>query len=204
MISTGVAKYLLPLLLLVTPSVYADDSVAEVYAFFDEVTGLGIELPKAWERRDPGDTKRAMLEANERFWRRPASGGLDKSDVIFLALASPYQGSDKTRSFLSCVGSPIPPAMKDIQPSYVKGLLENHIQSTFGVYERDVTISDASRIDISGKEAYRLSVLKRNNASGSSLFVGLLAKGRLIICSGGYDSTFKSAVERSLKSIRFE
>jgi len=199
--SSNVLKYFLLLLFFTAFSSYADDSSSETYSFFDEVTGLSIDLPKNWERRNPNEIKQALVEINEMFWQRPASEGLSKSGVIFMAFANPYSGSENNRSFLSCVGSPVLPEMK---PSHVKLLLETNIQSTFGRYERDVTISEASKFHISGKEAYRLSVLKDKDAPGSFLFVGLLSKDRLIICSGGYDSTFKSAVERSLASIRFK
>ncbi|MEK6700603.1 MAG: hypothetical protein AABZ10_16345 [Nitrospirota bacterium] len=173
------------------------------YSFFDESTGLSIELPKAWERKDPNEAKRALMESNERFWRRPASEGLSKSGIVFIAMASPYTGPEKTRPALSCVASPLPPSM-DIKPSDVKLLLETTVDSTFGKYEKNVTISRASKIDISGKEAYRLSIVKANNEPGSFLFVAVLHKKILIQCSGGYDAASEAAVERSLKSIRIK
>lgn len=173
------------------------------YSFFDETTGLSIELPKAWERKDPNEAKRALMESNEKFWRRPASEGLSKSGVLFMALASPYTGPEKTRPVLSCVASPLPSTM-DIKPSDVKLLLETTIDSTFGRYEKDVTISKASKIEISGKEAYRLSILKKNNEPGSFLFVAFLHKKLLIQCSGGYDAASEATVERALTSIRIK
>ena len=92
----------------------------------------------------------------------------------------------------------------DIKPSDVKLLLETTVDSTFGKYEKNVTISRASKIDISGKEAYRLSIVKANNEPGSFLFVAVLHKKILIQCSGGYDAASEAAVERSLKSIRIK
>lgn len=181
----------------------ASSSAPDTYVFFDESTGISIELPKTWERRDPNEVKRTMLETNERFWKRPATEGLSKSGVLFMAMASPYTGPEKERSFLTCVASPLPPSM-DIKPGDVKLLLETTINSTFGKYEKNVTISEASKIDISGKEAYRLSIIKKNNEPGSFLFVALLHRGLLLQCSGGYDSMTRSAVERSLQSLRIK
>ena len=176
---------------------------SDTYLFFDEPTGLSIELPKAWERRDPNEVKRTMLETNERFWKRPATEGLSKSGVLFMAMASPYTGPEKERPVLTCVASPLPPSM-DIRPGDVKLLLETTINSTFGRYEKNVAISDASKTEISGKEAYRLSIIKKNNEPGSFLFVALLHKGLLIQCSGAYDPMTRSTVERSLQSLRIK
>jgi hypothetical protein len=175
----------------------------DTYVFFDEATGLSIELPKAWERRDPNEVKRTMLETNERFWKRPVAEGLSKSGVLFMTMASPYTGPETERSFLTCVASPLPPSM-DIKPGDVKLLLETTIDATYGKYEKDITISKAEKIEISGKEAYRLSISKKNNEPGSFLFVALLNRGLLLQCSGAYDSMTRSAVERSLQSLRIK
>jgi hypothetical protein len=179
-------------------------STRETYRFIDRTTGLAIDLPRGWERRDPDNRKKQLVEANEKFWGRAAAERVKQEiSVIFVALASPYDGPEKTRSTLVCLDIRVPPSARS-QPAYVKRRLEEMVQATYGRYERGASVSPATKVVLGGHEAYQLSVLKKNDAPGSALLVMLLKGAHLIQCSGVFDARHKAVVERSLTSLRFD
>lgn len=187
--------------LLVLNCIDARASESATYSFTDEATGLTLDLPKAWERRDPADATLELVETNERFWRRkhePTTGAV----ALFAALARPYQGPANTRSTLSCF-SMASPVDRKLEPHEITTVLQSGIEATFGQRERNVAISEPKKVSLKGQEAYRVLVDRQTADAPSAQFVVLQRGERIIQCFGIFDATFQDAANAALASIRF-
>jgi hypothetical protein len=182
----------------------ADSTVqSPTYEFRDDVTGLRITLPGAWERRDPADASKEFTRANERYHGRPASAASEPTRMMFMALARPFAGPARERSSLACVASRHPEGAL-ARPDEVRRTLDRSLQSTFGRHDEEATITPAEAVEQGGVPAFRATVQFERGPLEGATFIALRRNDWFVQCIGIHDARFGGDVERALGSIRVE
>lgn len=186
-------------------AVMGADATAQspTYEFRDEVTGLRITLPDAWERRDPADAAKEFARTNARFHGRPASAANETTPTIFMALARPFTGPDRDRPTLACMTNRAPEGVL-ARPDDVRAILDGSLQRTFGRHEKGAVITPAEAVDLGGVPAFRATVKAGQGPFEGGTFIALRRGEWFVQCVGVHDAAFRSDVERALGSIRFE
>ena len=178
----------------------AAPSPLNTYTFTDEVTGLAIDLPSAWERRDLRKMGAALSPAAEEYLRRRHDSPV-LGDIILIAVATPYSGPPQYQPAVVCSANV---ANRSVNLDVAKTALQNSVNMAFGRLEREAELSAPVKIKVSGQDAYRMSV---RNVDGQALgadFVAMPRGERLLQCFGVHDTAHREQVTRALASMRIE
>ena len=178
----------------------AAQSREETYTFTDEITGLSIDLPSAWERRDLRRLGATLAPTSEEFRRRRQNSPV-LGEIILIAVATPYRGPSENQPAVVCSASV---ANRSINADAVKTTLQSSVQMTFGRLEKSAELSEPVKITISGHDAYRMSVRKADANSTGADFVAMPRGERVLQCFGVHNEAFREPVSRVLASMRVE
>src|SRR5688572_8751849 len=146
----------------------AAQSRAETYPFIDEITGLSIDLPSAWERRDLRRMGATLSPLNDEYWQRRLNSPV-LGEIILIAVATPYSGAPQNQPAIVCSAND---ANRSVNLEMVRTTLQNSLQMAFGRTERGAELSAPVKIQISSHDAYRMSV---RNVDGQTLGADFVA-----------------------------
>jgi hypothetical protein len=184
-------------------SVWAATALAQApertYTFTDEITGLAIDLPSAWERRDLRRMGATLQPSADEYRRRRLDSPL-LGDIIFIALATPFTGPAQNQPAIVCSAHVADRVNLDV----VRTTLQNSVQMTFGRLERDAELSEPVKTKISGHDAYRMSVRKADGGTLGADFIAMPRGDRMLQCFGVHDGAHRDQVTRALASMRIE
>ena len=175
-------------------------SKGETYPFTDEITGLTIDLPSGWERRDLRRLGAALSPLSDEYWRRRHNSPV-LGEIILIAVVSPYDGPAQTQPAVVCSATV---ANRSLNAEAVRTTLQNSVRMTFGRLEQSAELSEPVKTKVSGQDAYRMSVRKVDGHSVGADFVAMARGDRLLQCFGVFNDTIHDPVSKALASMRIE
>lgn len=175
-------------------------SKSETYPFTDEITGLTIDLPSAWERRDLRRMGASLSPLSDEYWGRRHNSPV-LGEIILIAVVTPYTGASQNQPAIVCSANA---ANRSVNLDMVKTTLQNSLAMAFGRVERGAELSEPVKIKISGQDAYRMSVRKVDGQTLGADFVAMPRGDRILQCFGVHDDTQRETVTRALASMRVE
>ena len=178
----------------------AAPSPLDTYTFTDEITGLAIDLPSTWDRRDLRRMGATLSPAADEYLRRRHDSPV-LGEIILIAVATPYSGPPQYQPAVVCSANV---ANRTVNLDVVKTTLQNSLNMAFGRLERGAELSEPVKIKVSGHDAYRMSV---RNVDGHALgadFIAMPRGERLLQCFDIHDNTHREEVTRALASMRIE
>ena len=184
----------------VSAAAVAAQSKGDTYPFTDEITGLTIDLPSGWERRDLRRLGATLSPLSDEYWRRRHNSPV-LGEIILIAVVTPYNGPTQNQPAIVCSANA---ANRSVNLDVVKTTLQNSLQMAFGRVERGAEISEPVKIRISGSDAYRMSVRKVDGQNLGADFVAMPRGERILQCFGVHGDTQRETVTRALASMRVE
>jgi hypothetical protein len=178
----------------------AAPSRLDTYTFTDEITGLAIDLPRDWERRDLRRMGATLSPSADEYHRRRHDSPV-LGEIILIALATPYSGPPQNQPAIVCAANL---ANRSVNLEFVKTTLQNSVDMAFGRLERAAEMSQPVKVKVSGQDAYRMSV---RNVDGHALgadFIAMPRGERLLQCFGVHDETHREEITGVLGSMRIE
>ena len=187
-------------MLAVSAVIAAAPSPVDTYTFTDEVTGLAIDLPRDWERRDLRRMGATLSPAADEYHRRRRDSPV-LGEIILIAMATPYSGPPQNQPAVVCSANA---ANRSVNLEFVKTTLQNSVDMAFGRLERQAELSQPVKIKVSGHDAYRMSVRNVDGRAVGADFVALPRGDQLLQCFGVHDQERREQVTRVLGSMRIE
>ena len=172
----------------------------ETYTFTDEITGLSIDLPSAWERRDLRRMGATLSPSSDEYWHRRQNSPV-LGEIILIAVATPYDGPSENQPAVVCSATV---ANRSLNADAVRTTLQNSVQMTFGRLEQNAEVSKPVMSKVSGHDAYRMSVRKIDGHAIGADFVAMARGERLLQCFGVHNDTVHERVSLALASMRIE
>lgn len=178
----------------------AAPSRLDTYTFTDEITGLAIDLPRDWERRDLRRMGATLSPTADEYHRRRHDSPV-LGEIILIALATPYSGPPQNQPAVVCSANV---ANRSVNLEFVKTTLQNSVDMAFGRLEREAELSQPVKIKVSGHDAYRMSVRNVDGRALGADFIALPRGDRLLTCFGIHDDTHREQIAHVLGSMRIE